>query len=570
MSKVIHTILNLKDNMSKGLVTTSKKVSGLSKEMQRAAREAATMVNSIKRKADQMAKTATKFTLAGAAVAGAFAFKTGFTEALNLEGYKMQLETATKDTLKASKIMKFAIDLANRTPFEGGELVGAAAKFEAMGMSAEYWLTKTGDMAAATNKGVDQATEALIDAQTGELERLKEFGITKAMISDKADKMFKNQQVVNNKGQITDLKKFNEALVAIMDDKFTGGMDKQSKTLKGMWSTITGITKSGLASILGMGEDGTIKAGSFLEKLKEKVTALSDKFTQWQQDGTIDKIAQKASELFSKLYDGANAFVNFMVKNKETIKFVGAVGVSFLAVSSSITALIAPMKGLIDIFAIFNGLLSLGAAGGIIIGITALVAAGYLLYKNWDKIKEWFINMWQMLLGAWQLFCDDLMRGGTFIKELAAGPWTSITTGLTNFWEWCIEKFTSFKAKLKEIWQGIKDFLKNPIQGVVKLIKKNGDEPEPPNNDNEPIGKNALGTSYWKGGKTRVNERGGEIIDLPSGSRVIPHDKSQKTLGGHIFKINVVVQGNLIGNKEYADYMGNVICGKIVTCLNNM
>lgn len=42
------------------------------------------------------------------------------------------------------------------------------------------------------------------------------------------------------------------------------------------------------------------------------------------------------------------------------------------------------------------------------------------------------------------------------------------------------------------------------------------------------IGHNAEGTDNWKGGLTWVNELGGEIIDLPSGSRVIPHDISME------------------------------------------
>lgn len=42
------------------------------------------------------------------------------------------------------------------------------------------------------------------------------------------------------------------------------------------------------------------------------------------------------------------------------------------------------------------------------------------------------------------------------------------------------------------------------------------------------IGKNAEGTNNWRGGLTWVNELGGEIIDLPSGSRVIPHDVSME------------------------------------------
>jgi len=36
----------------------------------------------------------------------------------------------------------------------------------------------------------------------------------------------------------------------------------------------------------------------------------------------------------------------------------------------------------------------------------------------------------------------------------------------------------------------------------------------------------AKGTSNWSGGIAQVHEKGGEIIDLPKGSRVYPHDKS--------------------------------------------
>ena len=39
-------------------------------------------------------------------------------------------------------------------------------------------------------------------------------------------------------------------------------------------------------------------------------------------------------------------------------------------------------------------------------------------------------------------------------------------------------------------------------------------------------GRNAVGTSFWAGGLTSINERGGEIVDLPRGTRIYPHDES--------------------------------------------
>lgn len=43
-----------------------------------------------------------------------------------------------------------------------------------------------------------------------------------------------------------------------------------------------------------------------------------------------------------------------------------------------------------------------------------------------------------------------------------------------------------------------------------------------------PIGANANGTDNWRGGLTRVNERGGEIMNLPRGTQIIPHDVSMR------------------------------------------
>lgn len=42
------------------------------------------------------------------------------------------------------------------------------------------------------------------------------------------------------------------------------------------------------------------------------------------------------------------------------------------------------------------------------------------------------------------------------------------------------------------------------------------------------VGRNARGTDNWTGGLTRIHEEGGEVIDLPRGTRIIPHDVSME------------------------------------------
>ena len=81
---------------------------------------------------------------------------------------------------------------------------------------------------------------------------------------------------------------------------------------------------------------------------------------------------------------------------------------------------------------------------------------------------------------------------------------------------------------------------------------------------------NANGTSYWKGGVTQINEHGPEVVDLPRGTRIIPagHSKNMSKPGVNL-TVNVTVQGNMIGNEEYANEMAEKTSQKIIEALGN-
>lgn len=142
------------------------------------------------------------------ATAGTQVGKSMLDQAASLEQYRNTLNVVMKDNTKAAETFAWANDYANKTPFETGEIVDATVKMTSYGLEAKKVLPLTGDMAAAMGKSIDQATEAIADAQTGELERLKEFGITKNMIIQQGAKTLSGIEIVNNKGQITNQKAF--------------------------------------------------------------------------------------------------------------------------------------------------------------------------------------------------------------------------------------------------------------------------------------------------------------------------------------------------------------------------
>lgn len=83
---------------------------------------------------------------------------------------------------------------------------------------------------------------------------------------------------------------------------------------------------------------------------------------------------------------------------------------------------------------------------------------------------------------------------------------------------------------------------------------------------------NATGTEYFRGGLTHVNENGGEIMNLPNGTQIIPHDISQKMANGGGYTINcpVTIQGNCIGNNEFIDQVGDAISSRVGLALANI
>lgn len=96
---------------------------------------------------------------------------------------------------------------------------------------------------------------------------------------------------------------------------------------------------------------------------------------------------------------------------------------------------------------VIGGIISAAAPFVLIIG--AIVAAGVLLYKNWDTIKAKAIALWNKIkeiFGA--------------IKEFIVGIWEGIKTTVSDAWNGIKETVSTvgegIKAKASEIWEGMK------------------------------------------------------------------------------------------------------------------
>ena len=338
---------------------------------------------------------------------------------------------------------------------------------------------------------------------------------------------------------------------------------------------------------------------TFYDSIKGKATdavkGLTDKLSQWQTDGTIDAIAAKVGDAFSIIMDKGSQAVSWVMQNKDgIISAIQGIGIAFgifkgaqlfgniiqgvhnLSLFGQTVRAVATSDiprfagGVVNVAKKFGGFMKTAvgfvAANPIVLIIAGAIAAGILIYKNWDTIKSGAIALWEKAKEVFSGITGSVSSAVQSIKDKASELWAKATEVFTGIKDNIVGAFDAAKEKVSGFFSWLDDKISNiPVigniyeggKGVISWI---GDK----------LAGNALGTSYWRGGLTRVNERGGEIINLPSGTQIIPHDVSTRMVQGGGVTVNVTVMGNMIGNEQYADEMGEIIVGKILAAHGNM
>ena len=159
----------------------------------------------------------------------------------------------------------------------------------------------------------------------------------------------------------------------------------------------------------------------------------------------------------------------------------------------------------------------------------------------------------------------------TFITGVFTGDWSKAWEGLKMIANGIATAIGSF---FHGVLDGILGIVQNIIDTVASIKL-----PELPATDHtgRTIGtlpKMASGTDNWVGGLVQVSERGGEILDLPRGTRIYPHDKSvamARAEGARSNSISVNVTGNSFTVREEADInkIGEAIARKLSMAASN-
>ena len=472
---------------------------------------------------------------------------------------KVQNETE-RDTLAMTLFGKSADSLAGIVDDGGAALQELAGKAEKAGVILSQ---DTLDSANALNDKVD-TLKATVKGFAGKVG------------SELAGRASKALDVVGSH--------FSKAFNTSPMDWLSGKLDTLMAKLD---SWIAGGGLERLADLLVNGVQlGAQKAGDMLQKAGDSM-AWCKEHTKTLKTGVKLLAAAfalvKLAEFNRTVSSGGNALLGL---GKTVLTMTGLLGGQAAATSTATVA----QTGL-------NAALRANPVGFVITVLEALIAVGVLVYKNWDWLKAGAQSLWNK-------FKDVSIRIGTAFS----GAFNKVKNAAKTALEWVGDKLSWLNDKIESIpilgslYKGAKGVLGDAIEWVDNATTGNRSgtstgttqtttrskttttagpvktttsttttvpKPTPSSLLSLPSLGNATGTPYWRGGLTRVNERGGEIMNLPSGTQIIPHDVSVKAAGGRSVTVNVNIQGNVIGNREYTEQVGEYVGRKVLAALGN-
>ena len=263
------------------------------------------------------------------------------------------------------------------------------------------------------------------------------------------------------------------------------------------------------------------------------------------------------------------------------------------------------------------------------IAAAAVAAAALLIYKNWDriapilqKIGDRFVEFWQTVKPQLEPFIEFVEKIASYLKEtfgpvveeifnfageFIVGTFDTIGVAidaLLTMFEGIISFLSGvFKTDWESVWNGCKEFVGTAFSGLADMVKVpinavisivNGaiskinsihfTVPEwvPGIGGKGWEGLNipqiptlAKGTDNWQGGIVQISEKGGEIVDLPHGSRVYPHDESvqmarQEARKNFSVKIAKLADNIIVREETDIDKIAEAIIRKIEEASDNM
>ena len=253
--------------------------------------------------------------------------------------------------------------------------------------------------------------------------------------------------------------------------------------------------------------------------------------------------------------------------------------------------------------------------------INAFLFLKDVITQNWETIKDFAMTLWDNLIGAFNYVKDVILGVCDVVGGIFTAIWDGVVKALDKLKEG-FNKVTDFiTGAFMSAWDSLMkalDIILHPIEtakkafgGLIDKLKfwNNTKAEDKTININEVkrtdnIGgsnktgittstvknpRHALGTAYFKGGVTGINEGGrDETAILPAGTQILSHEEGKslqknntekqviikevesKKSSDKKIELHIHIAGNFIGEKEHMEKYGEYTANKILAALNNM
>lgn len=205
-------------------------------------------------------------------------------------------------------------------------------------------------------------------------------------------------------------------------------------------STKVGSAIGGIASSAMVAADGLLGIGGTALNVAAQLATF---VAMSQQVGGVMGLLRSGGSMVVTTFKGIGTVVSFV--GKGAIRTFALIGKGLFSVATSIVSTVVTAAKAIGT-AMWG---ALGPIGVIIAVIAAIGVAAFLVYKNWDKIKTFFIGLWDSIKNIFSSSFEWITKGVTGFVNTVTKPFKWLADKIGGLLGWKKEDFGEFEADVK-------------------------------------------------------------------------------------------------------------------------
>lgn len=204
---------------------------------------------------------------------------------------------------------------------------------------------------------------------------------------------------------------------------------------------------------------------------------------------TVINLVSKVATFLAEHQPIVEAFGAALIGAFAAAKIAGLASI----IIKNVSGIAMAAKGLIALMTGTGGIMggikaiatAIGPGGVFVLAVSAAIAIGVLLYKNWDNIKEAATKLKDWVIGKTRALVDGVTKKLTNLKEKISGVWKYVrektTTTFKNMWntvttkvgairDAIVDKFSNARDTVVDTFAKIRDTVVSVFNKVISTI----------------------------------------------------------------------------------------------------